>query len=188
MLIRNIKSSEKEMILEIGKGIFREEDEIPLLKKALENYTPSLSFVAVDEEHIAGFTLVCREMTTFHCNKINIPKYYELSFLGICPKYQGRGLGSRLLKETLVAIFQRSKTFTCWLLVDTINTAAISLYEKFGFRHWSTFQSTLPGYIMYLQHFCPNCPVRNNIKCTPECVTLHYRNAYKHHPQLIPLK
>jgi ribosomal protein S18 acetylase RimI-like enzyme len=181
MLIRTLKSSEKERILRIGRTIFREEDEIPLLKKALENCSPSLSFVAVDEEHIAGFSLVCREMTTFHCNKINTPKYYELSFLGISPGYQGRGLGSRLLKETLVAIFQKSKTFTCWLLVDTINKAAISLYEKFGFRHWSTIQSTLPGHIMYLEHFCLNCPVSNIIKCTPECITSYQ----KHIPHIV---
>ena len=84
-----------------------------------------------------------------------IPNCYELAFLGISPSYQGYGLGTRLLKETLLAIFQTSNQFTCWLLVDTINPGAIKLYEKIGFRRWvqTTGEVTpLPGYIMGISH------------------------------------
>ena len=82
-----------------------------------------------------------------------IPNCYELAFLGISPKCQGRGLGTRLLKETLIAIFQTSTQFSCWLCVDTINTSAIKLYEKFGFRIWTETENTfMPCYIMGLSY------------------------------------
>ncbi len=154
MLIRRLLAKEKEQILELGRTIFREEDEIPLLKKALSLCSTDLSFVAVDNSHILGFTLVCSKYHTnyYYDFMRQIPNCYELAFLGISPNAQGKGLGTRLLKETLIAIFQSSaKPFTCWLLVDTINEGAIKLYERIGFRRWcktSPPLTELPGYIM----------------------------------------
>jgi ribosomal protein S18 acetylase RimI-like enzyme len=154
--IRKLKQSDKERILDLGKRIFREDDEIPLLQKALYLCVPELSLVAVEEKNIVGFTLVCKKMTNVYYNFLSkIPNCYELAFLGISPKSQGRGLGSRLLKETLLAIFQESAQFTCWLLVDTINTSAIKLYEKIGFRQWIQTNkdiTPLPGYIMGISY------------------------------------
>jgi ribosomal protein S18 acetylase RimI-like enzyme len=156
MLIRELKQSDKNKIFELGKKIFREEDEIPLLLKALKLCDYELSFVAVEDKRIIGFVLVCQKMTNIYYNFMRkIPNCYEIAFLGISPNYQGRGLGTRLLKETLVAIFQISNQFTCWLLVDTINTSAVKLYEKLGFRRWvqtTTDITSIPGYIMGLSH------------------------------------
>lgn len=152
IIIRNLKQTDKNKIFELGRKIFREEDEIPLLQKALFLCVPELSLVAVENKSIIGFTLVCRKMTNVYYKFLSkIPNCYELAFLGISPVCQGRGLGTRLLKETLLAIFQLSNQFTCWLLVDTINTSAIKLYEKIGFRRWvltTTEVTPLPGYIM----------------------------------------
>jgi ribosomal protein S18 acetylase RimI-like enzyme len=156
MYIRNFKQSDKERVLELGKKIFREDDEIPLLQKALRQYAPELSFVAVEDKTVIGFTLVCVKMTNVYYSFLNrIPNCYELAFLGISPTCQGRGLGTRLLKETLLAIFQRSTHFTCWLLVDTDNYGAIKLYERTGFRRWvSTTRdiTVAPGHIMGLSY------------------------------------
>ena len=154
MFVRKLQEKEKEQIIEIGRQIFREEDEIPLLKKALSLCSTDLSFVAVDNSEIVGFTLVCSKThTNYYFNFMRqIPNCYEFAFLGIAPCAQGKGLGTRLLKETLEAIFQSSaKPFTCWLLVDTINEGAIRLYEKIGFRCWRKTLpplTPLPGYIM----------------------------------------
>jgi ribosomal protein S18 acetylase RimI-like enzyme len=154
--IRHIRVSDKERIMELGREIFREEDEIPLLQKALYLYVPELSYVAVEDKSIVGFTLVCKKMTNVYYNFLSkIPNCYELAFLGISHKCQGRGLGTRLLKETLLAIFQESAQFTCWLLVDTINTSAMKLYEKIGFRRWiqtTTDITDAPGYIMGISY------------------------------------
>jgi ribosomal protein S18 acetylase RimI-like enzyme len=156
VLVRNLKQCDKNKILELGRKIFREEDEIPLLQRALLICNPELSLVAVEDKTILGFSLVCQKMTKVYYNFLSkIPNCYELAFLGISPSYQGYGLGTRLLKETLLAIFQTSNQFTCWLLVDTINPGAIKLYEKNGFRRWirTTDEVTpLPGYIMGISH------------------------------------
>jgi ribosomal protein S18 acetylase RimI-like enzyme len=154
ILVRKTKKTDEQEILELGHEIFREKDEIPLLRKALDQYVSDLSYVAVENNQIIGFTLVCQKMTyTYYDFMTMIPNCYELAFLGISPKNQGKGLGTRLLKETLLAIFQRSAQFTCWLLVDTINTAAINLYEKFGFRRWIEVKTTtIPCYIMGLSY------------------------------------
>jgi ribosomal protein S18 acetylase RimI-like enzyme len=156
MQIRNLKYSDKERVLELGRKIFRETDEIPLLQKALNLCVPELSFVAVEDKTIVGFTLVCIKMTNVYYSFLSrIPNCYELAFLGISPKCQGRGLGTRLLKETLLAIFQESTQFTCWLLVDTDNYGAIGLYEKVGFRRWVETSKDItptPGYIMGISY------------------------------------
>lgn len=156
VLVRNLKQCDKEKVLELGRKIFREEDEIPLLHKALFLCVPELSFVAVEDKNIVGFTLVCKKMTNVYYSFLGkIPNCYELAFLGISPKCQGRGLGTRLLKETLLAIFQTSTQFTCWLLVDTDNMGAIGLYEKIGFRRWVETTDDItptPGYIMGISY------------------------------------
>lgn len=156
VLVRNLKTCDKSKILELGRKIFREEDEIPLLQKALFLCNPELSLVAVVDKYIVGFTLVCQKMTNVYYDFLSkIPNCYELAFLGISPLCQGLGLGTRLLKETLLAIFQKSNQFTCWLLVDTINTGAIKLYERIGFRRWiqtTTDITPLPGYIMGINY------------------------------------
>lgn len=147
-MIRNLQENDKSAILKLGYSIFRKEDEIPLLQKALLLCVPELSFVAVDTT-IIGFTLVCITPTNVYFT-FTIPHCYELAFLGISPTHQGRGIGSKLLKKTLSCIFQQAKT--CWLLVDTSNTGAIAMYEKLGFRRWITIYLDIPGYIMGLSY------------------------------------
>jgi ribosomal protein S18 acetylase RimI-like enzyme len=156
IMVRNVRASDIKDIFTLSREIFREEDEIPLVKLAIQQYVPALSLVAVEDNHIIGFTLVCNKMTKIYYNFLSkIPSCYELAFLGISPRKQGCGLGKRLLKETLLAIFQRSKQFTCWLLVDEINVNAIHLYQKLGFRSWiktSPNITPLPGYIMGISY------------------------------------
>jgi ribosomal protein S18 acetylase RimI-like enzyme len=153
--IRSLHESDKPAIVSIGRHVFREEDEIPLLHKALQQCVPHVSLVAVDDNNtVLGFTLVCKTITKEYYQFLRtIPSSYELAFLGISPCSQGRGVGSRLLKETLQAIFQVSHHFTCWLVVDESNTTASRLYQKLGFRHWAQTHATLyPGRIMGLSH------------------------------------
>ena len=156
MHIRVMKPSDKPAIEIVGRSLFREVDEIPLLHKALSLCIPELSLVIEKEHEIVGFTLVCKKMTNVYYSFMGrIPNCYELAFVGISPKCQGRGCGSRLLKETLVGIFQQTNDFTCWLIVDVINISAIRLYEKLGFRRWiqtTSDMTMIPGYIMGLSH------------------------------------
>jgi ribosomal protein S18 acetylase RimI-like enzyme len=154
--LRNIRTFDKKHIFELGKTLFREKDEIPDLQKALLFCVPELSYVAVEDKQIIGFTLVCKKLTTVFCHFLNtIPNGYELSFFGISPAKQGRGIGSRLIKQTLLSISQLSPLFTCWLSVNTDNLSAIKMYQKLGFRYWTHTTddiAVVPGYIMGLSH------------------------------------
>ena len=155
MFVRNLQLNDLYAVEMLGRSLFRVEDEIPDLIKALRFYLPELSFVLVEDNKILGFTLVCRKMTNVYYSFMgSIPNCYELAFIGISPTCQGRGYGSRLLKETLVSIFQQTNQFTCWLIVDVINTSAIRLYETLGFRRWirTPDKTMIPGYIMGLSH------------------------------------
>lgn len=156
MHTRNLQLNDLDAVEMLGRSLFREADEIPDLMKALCFYLPELSFVLVDDDKILGFTLVCRKMTNVYYSFMgSIPNCYELAFLGISPQCQGRGCGAQLLKETLHAIAQQSKEFTCWLIVDVVNKPAQRLYEKVGFRRWVQTDADItpiPGYIMGLSH------------------------------------
>jgi ribosomal protein S18 acetylase RimI-like enzyme len=153
---RTLRPSDKQSIRDLGGHIFREKDEIPLLQKALRLCIPSLSHVAIENKTIVGFTLVCTKPTNVYFPFMaTISSCYEFAFLGISPTCQGRGLGTRLLKETLHAIFQRSNQFTCWLLVDVTNVAAMKMYQKWGFRPWKETtpeQTNEKGWIMGLSY------------------------------------
>jgi ribosomal protein S18 acetylase RimI-like enzyme len=83
-----------------------------------------------------------------------IPNGYELAFLGISPTHQGKGLGKRLLQETISNLHRISMKFTCWLLVDITNVSAIKLYQKWGFRKWKeiTPETGVAGWIMGLSY------------------------------------
>ena len=156
MYTRNIQINDLYAVEILGRSLFRVEDEIPDLVKALRFYVPELSFVLVEDNKILGFTLVCRKMTNVYYSFMgSIPNCYELAFLGISPQCQGKGCGKRLLKETLQAISDQSKEFTCWLVVDVINKPAQHLYENLGFRRWVQTDADItpfPCYIMGLSY------------------------------------
>lgn len=156
IVIKEVKENDKNDILMLGRRIFREDDEIPLLKRALSICNPVLSRVIINNNDIIGFILVSKNVTNEYYKFLTkIPNSYEISFLGISREYQGYGLGKRLLKETLLAIFQESNQFRCWLLVDIDNVSAIRLYEKVGFRQWiktTNGITPVPGYIMGISY------------------------------------
>ena len=66
VVVRSLKQYDKEKVLELGRKIFREHDEIPLLQKALYLCVPELSLIAQDDKNILGFTLVCKKMTNIY--------------------------------------------------------------------------------------------------------------------------
>jgi ribosomal protein S18 acetylase RimI-like enzyme len=55
----------------------------------------------------------------------------------IRPQQQGRGVGSRLMKQTLTSHQQAGMSF-CWLVVQQENLRAIAFYKKFGFDCYQT--------------------------------------------------
>ena len=161
--IRLLKDYEKQQIMELGRQIFREEDEIPLLEKALRQCDLQLSFVAVDApqdtfgdldapQTIIGFVLVCEKFTEYYYKFMrSVPNLYEIAFLGVSSKCQGMGFGSKLLTKAMSTIMHVTPCYSCWLLVDVDNLSAIKLYERIGFEIWrktDNGKTPVPGYIL----------------------------------------
>jgi ribosomal protein S18 acetylase RimI-like enzyme len=134
-MLRTLEPRDFSHVMELGASLFRPKDEMPQLYHALDVCFLELSYVAVENGRILGFTIVCPPMTTV--SDVTILPFRsgscELAFFGVSPACQGRGIGSRLLKETLHTLFQRSYS-SIWLLVDKTNEGALQMYERRGFR------------------------------------------------------
>lgn len=63
---------------------------------------------------------------------MNYANYNHLHRIGVHPDYQGKGLGSKLMNYA-ISFFARFMVNEIWLYVETKNTTAIKMYEKFGF-------------------------------------------------------
>lgn len=145
--MRFLSEDDKPAVYELGKTLFREEDELPDLRLALTVCVLQRSYVAVEDNVVVGFSIVCPAWATIqtHAFLKHIPHGYELAFLGVSSQKQGCGIGSALLKETMRGIFESSGAI-CWLLVDTVNVAAQAMYERHGFRIWSMTESHMTRY------------------------------------------
>jgi mycothiol synthase len=84
-----------------------------------------------------GFLLAERddtgELLGFHWTKRHSPSLGEVYVLGVSPHEQGRQLGKVLLVAGLEYL-RRAGVSQVLLYVDESNTAAMALYEKYGFR------------------------------------------------------
>ena len=149
VLFRNIDLSDHTIIYNISIKLFPKE-EMPDLIKCLYNVISELSYVVIDNNNIIGFILVCKKQTSVIWNYLDkIKNGYEISFFGILPSYQGKGIGSKLLHYTLKNIFQYSSI--CWLSVDIMNSSAIQMYTKIGFNKWTIIKcNTITNYVMEL--------------------------------------
>jgi ribosomal protein S18 acetylase RimI-like enzyme len=148
-MIRTINSNDYSQIYQISIQIFPKE-EYNDFTKSINNYIPELSYVILDEINVIGFILVCNKQTTVKWVHLDNIEGYEISFFGISPSYQGRGLGKLLLNYTLNNIFK--KYSICWLSVDIKNTYAIQMYHNYGFIKWTLLSGPhiITNYIMGL--------------------------------------
>ena len=78
------------------------------------------SLVAIWDGEIVGFSLV-------HSR----PEEAHLADIGIVPAHRGKGLGTRMVKYSLMKAARDFDTVT--LAVDINNTSAYRLYSDFGF-------------------------------------------------------
>lgn len=93
------------------------------------------SLVLKVDSEVIGFALL-----TFRAAQRGLPKGMEIAFLGIREDYQGKGLGSALLKHILSLNVQH-----IWLNVAYSNPDAQRLYERNGFRLWRRIGNRTEG-------------------------------------------
>jgi ribosomal protein S18 acetylase RimI-like enzyme len=90
-------------------------------------YDPSMFFIAVDGEEIAGISLCLQRHQEY-------PDLGWISSLGVRRPWRKRGLGLALLQHSFTEFYQRGIT-KAGLGVDAENiTGAVRLYEKAGMR------------------------------------------------------
>lgn len=97
--IRQANKNDYEEIYNVVKTAFEtaehcdgnEQDLVVALRKG-DNFIPELSLVALKDNKIVGYILF---------TKIRIGEYEEVALapLGVLPKYQKKGIGSKLIKE-----------------------------------------------------------------------------------------
>lgn len=97
--IRQANKNDYEEIYNVVKTAFEtaehcdgnEQDSVVALRKG-DNFIPELSLVALKDNKIVGYILF---------TKIRIGEYEEVALapLGVLPKYQKKGIGSKLIKE-----------------------------------------------------------------------------------------
>ena len=100
------------------------EEEWPMIQKSLQTALPQHTrCIMNDDGSVGAFILVSEKYS----------KCAYIAYCGVNPQSQGKGLGTKLLKETLDSIFQVDYE-RCSLLVDRWNVGARRLYERFGFK------------------------------------------------------
>ena len=97
------------------------EAEWPAIKFAIQNCSELHTRSIMIDDELAAFVIVSTH-----------GDHAFIDFCGVNPKHQGKGLGSKLLKETLSGIFQADLR-ACRLVVDDWNKDARRLYERLGF-------------------------------------------------------
>jgi len=83
-------------------------------------------FVALDGDEVVGWCdILPKALEGFtHCAELGI---------GVLPSHRGRGIGKRLMQETLT-LAKKQNLERVELQVYASNRAAVSLYEAFGFE------------------------------------------------------
>jgi ribosomal protein S18 acetylase RimI-like enzyme len=110
----------KNEILRLAKLLFCA-NEWPCIESYLETCLIQHSKIILMDNEVAAFVIV----NTKAGNAF-------ISYCGVSPAHQGKGFGSKLLKETLASIFQVDYNAT-QLYVDIWNTDAMRLYMRLGF-------------------------------------------------------
>ena len=79
--------------------------------------------------------------------------YIYLWFLGVDPKKQGNGTGSKLLKELTV----HSDKNKLQIVLETSNSKNLALYNKFGFKIYHEWNADFIGFPIWFMKREPNC-------------------------------
>jgi ribosomal protein S18 acetylase RimI-like enzyme len=127
-------------VLALGAQLFRSED-VPEIGNALATACAPSTLLLGPDNTVVGFALFCQGQCLSTKTSPNHFIYkqalgdlkgsMELAFFAIDPRYQGAGLGSKLLGHCLG---QLPTDAFCWLVTEAENTVAPRLYTKHGFH------------------------------------------------------
>jgi ribosomal-protein-alanine N-acetyltransferase len=152
MHIEKINSKDIKQLMDLEQRIFKENAFSHKLMERFYRYSKkgnNTLFLKLElsrrKNEVIGFIIAVRD----RIDRANI-----VNFL-INPKYQNKGYGTYLLKNTLDKIGQMEEIKSVVLNVQVTNNIAINLYEKFNFKKnpfilENYYQSGESAYIMEL--------------------------------------
>ncbi|QYA48159.1 GNAT family N-acetyltransferase [Nosocomiicoccus ampullae] len=103
-----------------------------MLKKRLEQ----IVFVAEDKGKIVGF---------INLNETNKPNIYDLTAIYLLPAYQGKGIGTKLIKHSIQEVEVFEEVF---LEVEKSNINAVNFYKKLGFKIVDEYDDEFDGHVL----------------------------------------
>lgn len=126
MKIRSVTLDDLDEVMDLERKVFKEN---AFSKKFMESLISSDTFFLKIEHtskkySLVGFIIAIQDRE----DQVNI-----INFL-IDPKYQNKGYGTLLFKETLSLLHKLKGIRRIVLNVQVSNSRAINLYEKFNFR------------------------------------------------------
>ncbi|MFW9941626.1 MAG: GNAT family N-acetyltransferase [Candidatus Thorarchaeota archaeon] len=126
MIVKKVNSNDLKQVMILEKEVFGENAfSKQLMKELIHHNTFFLKLVNNNNKNdLIGFIIVIRD----RLDRVNI-----INFL-INPRFQNKGHGTLLLKNTLQRITQLEDIKRVVLNVQVNNTPAIKLYEKFNFK------------------------------------------------------
>ena len=135
IIIRQEMASDYEKVYEINKLAFNQENESKLIEKirVSKNYVPELSLIAEIDDKIVGHIL-------FSKIKIVGDSTYDslaLAPMAVIPKYQKKGIGSKLVAKGL----EKAKELG---FKSIIVLGHKDYYPKFGFQRASKWDIKCP--------------------------------------------
>ncbi len=132
MIFRNAKRSDLKGIFEVYKERMLELREagkaraLKMMKWELKNCSLKYSFVAVENQQIAGYILA-------YCKPMHDGPHPHITQFAVRESQRRKGVGTKLMKLCTSALrksgFKKAK-----LVVRMSNKPAIDLYKKLGFR------------------------------------------------------
>jgi ribosomal protein S18 acetylase RimI-like enzyme len=141
VIIRSARLGDLDAIMAIERACFDAEDTFSrfLFLSFLQRLKGEIFLVAIvpqeknSTEKVVGFIVVLRKKSIYH---------YEIATINVDPKYQKKGIGTKLMIKIEERIREKIKPkerknnskILIELMVHTQNTAAIGLYEKLGYN------------------------------------------------------
>lgn len=120
--IRTFRDGDLERVLAVERTTFAEGPYTKAMFRELHRDCGRLFFVAVRLRRIVGYMVTCVDKGQA-----------ELVSIGVAPKCQKAGIGTRMMEHTLAALDERGIR-RMDLTVRTTNKDGVRFYRRFGFR------------------------------------------------------
>ncbi len=120
--VRTFRAGDLRRVLALERVTFPEGPYTRGMFRELHRDCGGLFFVAVRLRRIVGYMVTCVDKTQA-----------EIVSIGVDPKYQKAGIGTRLMEHTLATLEERGIR-RMELTVRTTNGDGVRFYRRFGFR------------------------------------------------------